>query len=545
MRWSSAPTQVPLCIIRPESTINPPLLQNRTNCSFTGGPLIGGDRNYAWGFAVHAYSELRFPIPTCAKAFRGQVGLDPAAGPGGCAIARLHLGSTKNKPAYESPLLIGSKKCVDTGLVALQTSNRAPKLLVLQADPADRNATPGTDPLNIRDKLNWLDPRLELDLAGLQKQVRRQTVELFGASGQWTLVLDRSGVYKWTNYFNKQSASENPRFWTMLQAEKRPVKLRREMTIAPDDKWLTVQLGLPGGEDPKPQDVILQVDGRKILPRNIPIKQVWRNRPAALAFSLADYAGKKVTIELTQSPNGKPLHWQAVCLAPEAPEEYRLVDAMKRAGKNDMRISYELGQALQSSQMSSGEKLAAMEISRLGGVVNFRPTRSATVTVDKLSSILIGREWTGGDKAFIKATETFKKIPGLKSMLITQESGISSDAIAKFKTHFPRLKVSRVITRVASPKGGAYRPVTLRNSSKREVIILWVDHEAVLKFSSTKIVQPAQEIKRNSYIGVTYEAHYVRKEYVSSEDYRFSEPVSSFVVVENGVWDIKPGVGSD
>jgi hypothetical protein len=540
MRWSFAPQRVPLGRVRPDSTVSPPFLGEHTNRSFAGGLLHSGGRFYAWGFAVHAYSELRFPLPRCANAFQSTIGLDGVVGAGGCVRARVHVGSSDGKPAYESPLLIGSKKTVDTGRVALGLRQEGPRRLILQADPADRDCPPGADPLNIRDKLDWLDSRLELDKAQLQDQVRRQIATLIARPG-WSLRTEQGGDYAWTSQLDKKGKPGERRFWTMLKTGNRPLSLHREMTIGPSDKWLAVHLGLPTDENYKPDTVTLNVDGRRVQARKVPIKQIWRERPTPLIFSLAKYAGKKITLELTQPIGGQPLHWQAVRTSETLPPEYRLVEIMEFVGKGDMKVPYELGLALQSNRIAKTEKLAALEINQLGGAVNFRPSLTAKVPLDTLDNVLIGRDWTGGDKAFIKTFTTFKKMPSLKSLLVTEESGVSVGAIAKLRAEMPKLDISRIIIRLPSTDRGAHRPVTWRNHCKKEVTILWINSQGKLGFSVTRRIKPGEELKRSAFVGVRYEAHYPRKDYVNAQDYFFSQPLSSFLTAPDAVWDIKPG----
>ena len=540
MRWSFAPEHVPLCRVLPASTLSPPFLAGHTNRGWAGGPLRSGRQSYAWGFAVHAYSELRFPLPKCASVFRSRIGLDNIVGPGGCARARVYVGSTAGKCAYESPLLIGSKKTVDSGRVALKLPSDGPKLLVLQTDPVDRDAPDGADPLNIRDKLDWLDPQLELDTARLQEQVRRQVGPLIGASPGWTLQFDKRGVYTWTSNFDEKSPLGERRFWTMLQAGAQPLSLSREMTIAPADKWLAVNLGLPGGENPVPDTVTLRVGEQKVQARKVPLRQLWQDRPAPLVFPLAQYQGKKVTLELTQAPGGKPLHWQSVSTSTTAPSAYRLVDIMEFVGKKDMQVPYELGLALQSNRITKAEKLAALEINQFGGIVNFRPSLTAEVQRDSLVNVLVGRAWKGGDKTFIKTHPTFKKMPSLKTLLVTPESGISGGAIAKLQAEMPKLTISRIIRRVSSLDGGRHVPVTWRNGFRKKVVILWIDSKGKLQFSNTRHLEPGQERKRSAFTGVRYEAHYAHEDYANAQDYFFSQPLSSFVVTPRAVWEIKP-----
>jgi len=540
MRWSFDPTQVPLCRVRASSTVSPPFLPNRTNTGWTGGMLRSGRRDYAWGFAVHAYSELRFALPQSARAFRCRVGLDNVVGPGGCARARVYVGSTKNKPSYASELLIGTDKTVDTGPVRLEMRPDDPKLLILQADPADRDGPPGADPVNIRDKLNWLDPQLELDRAMLREQVRDQVGPLLAATEGWKILIDPTGRYAWTSFFHEKGSSDRGSFWPMIQAIDKPLKLRRKMTVGPSDRHLTVHLGLPTDISGRIGVVTLRADKREIPARSIPIRQVWRTRPTPLVFDLKGHQGKTVTLELTQPAGGKPLHWQAIGISNVPPPEYRLVDSLKAIGKKDMEIPCGLARVLQKANASVAEKRSAVEIHELGGIVNFTPEAGDPKPADSPVNIMLGREWTGGDKAFDKAFDTFRKITSLKTLLVTSESGVSSGAVARLRGRMPGLKVIRMIPRLPSPRQGAFRPTTWRNHTNAPLVIIWIDQKGKLAFSSTSRLQAGQTLKRSCFFGVRYEAHYVRDNAREAKDYIYSQPVSTFQMAEGAVWEIRP-----
>jgi hypothetical protein len=534
MRWSFAPEKVPLCRVRPASRLSPPFLPGFTNRGFAGGPLRSGADDYAWGFAVHAYSELRFSLPKFASVFRSRIGLDNVVGPGGCARARVYVGSIRGKCAYESPLLVGSQKTVDTGRIALELPPEGPRRLVLQADPADRESPDGADPLNIRDKLDWLDPRIELDTSALQEQVRRWFGPVLTASPGWAVRMDRRGIYTWTSHFDEMLKTGSRRFRTMLQAGGQPLSLRREMKIGPADTWLAVHLGSPAGETPRPDAVTLHLGRRQVQPRKVPIRQHWQNRPAPLLFPLKEYQGKKITLELTQAAGGKPLHWQAVRTSSILPAAYRLVDIMELVGKKDMKVSRELGLALQSSRITKSEKLAALEISQLGGVVNFR----SVVIPDELVNVLVDVNWTGGDKTFIKSFTTFKKIPSLKMLLVTEKSGVSAGAIAKIQAEMPKLTVRRFAKRIPSPMKWKGCWVTWRNHTGKKVIVLFINEEGKLNFS--RWLEAGQVMRRPARLQYSYEAHYARKDFTTGEQFRDSLPLTSFLVTDGAVWDIRP-----
>jgi hypothetical protein len=525
MRWSFAPEQVPLDRVPPAATVSPPLIPWYTNRNSAGRPLRSGADKYAWGFAVHAYSELHFPLPKFAKAFRSRIGLDRIVGAGGCARARVYVGSTNGKSAYESPLLVGSKKTVDTGRVSLGLPPAGPRHLVLQADPAHDNRPRGADPLNIRDKLDWLDPQLELDPAGLQEQVRLQAGGVLAASPGWKLKLDKRGVYTRTSDLykpqNTPRRSGAGRFLTMIRAQGQPLIFSREMTIAPADKWLAVHVSLPTGQSPGPDAVVLRVGERRIKPRKMPIKQFWQDWAAPLLFGLDEYQGKKVTLELTQAIGGKPMHWQAVTISKELPRAYHLERILALAGQSNLQIPQVLGTALHSRRISDRERTALIEIYRHGGIMNFGRHFRGRLQPTEIDNVLVGEDWRGGDKTFM----AFGKAPSLKSLILVKDSGVSSAAVEKLIALRPDLKVTH-LERLRSNLGASCT-FWMYNRSGKEVGIYWVTQDRTLSLRDT-LDNTGNRKKHYSNVGSRFEAHVDGK------------PISKFTVMPGRIWEIRP-----
>ena len=331
MRWSFSPDRVPLSRVHPTASVSPPLQPWRLNRNSRGQLLRSGGQQYGWGFGVHAYSELAFTLPQCATSFRARVGLDRIVDTGGCVRARIFLGSTAKKPLYASGLLIGSKKTVDTGSIAIGTQVKGPKRLVLQADTAHRDRPGGTDPLNIRDKLDWLEPVIGFDPAGLQEAAHRKIVDQQDAWKGWAVKFDKRGGYSWTSLFQKDRPTERGSFRTMLRAGKHPLVLSRSITVGPDDSWLTVDAGQSAAAGTsRAAAASLRIDNKKIKPEKPPLRQAWQERDAPTVFSIRQYRRKKVTLELTQPAGSTEVFWHTVGVSDELPQEYRLAAELKR-----------------------------------------------------------------------------------------------------------------------------------------------------------------------------------------------------------------------
>ena len=521
MRWSFAPQQVPLCRVRPVASLSPPFLPMYTNRNSAGRPLRSGGDEYAWGFAVHAYSELRFSLPKYAKAFRSRIGLDHVVAGGGCARARVYVGSISGKPAYESPLLVGSKKTADTGRVALELPPAGPRHLVLQADPAHDNCPSGADPSNIRDKLDWLDPRIELDIAALQDQVRLQAAPVIAASPGWKLKLDKRGVYTRTSYLHKPERSRAGRFLTMIRAQEQPLRLSREMTIAPVDKWLAVHVSLSTGDPPMGDAIVLRVGGRRVQPWKIPIRQCWQGWAAPFLFGLDEYQGKRVTLELTQGAGGKPLHWQGVKTSKELPRAYHLERVLELAGQSNLHIPRILGSALHSRRMNDQEKIALVEIYRHGGIINFSSSTLGKPQPKDINNVLVGEDWRGGDKTFM----AFQKTPSIKSLVIVKASGVSNAAVEKLIAVMPDLNVTQ-FERLPSSQGKRCT-FWMHNRTGKKVGIYWIDREGTLLLRVT-LDNTGGRKKHHSHVGSRFEAHVDGKR------------ISQFTIAPGRIWDIGP-----
>jgi len=511
MRWSFVPGRVPLSRVHPTTSVAPPLLPWRVNRNSEGQLFHSGGQQYGWGFGVHAYSELSFTLPQYATSFEARLGLDRVVDTGGCVRARVFLGSTTEKPLYASGLLIGSTKTVATGSIAIGAPAKGPKRLILQADMAHRDRPPGTDPLNIRDKLDWLDPVIGFDAAGLQDAVHRKAVEQLHVWKGWTVKFDERGQYTWTSHLWRAKSSGRGRSWrakppgrgrflTMIRAEKHPLVFSREITVGPRDNWLTVDAGVFDAADTfHPKAITLRLDKKQIKPQQTPIRQDWQERDAAPVFSIGQYRRKKVMLELTQPAGGAALYWRGMGISDELPGEYRLASVLRKAGKADMKVPLGLGWGLQSAAVDDAGGLALLGIHRLGGVVNFWNPLLERIGPSELGTVLIGSTWTGGDEGFM----TLAKVGGLKSLFLAGDAGISAAAVEKLKAQRPDLAVRQF---ERTPSGlGPPRNHRVRNSYKKDVIVHWVDYEGQL--ANPRTIKPNRQVFLGRNSGGRYEAY--------------------------------------
>jgi hypothetical protein len=533
MLWSFAPDKIPLSRVRPAAVVTPAMLPWRADRNATGGLLYSGRRQYGWGFGVHARSELSFTLPPHARSFHCLVGLDDSVDTGGCARARIFVGSTRDKPRYQSPLMIGSLKTANSGSVSLASAPNSPRRLVLQVDPVARNHPAGADPLNIRDKFDWLDPQITFDPRGLGAEVRKRIASRIVAWRGWTLKLDKPEACAWTNRFD-DTIGVCGRFMTAVQPENQPLGLSKTILVGPNDKWLVVDGGYIDGGDIHIGSVTLHVGDKAIPAEKLPVKYLWMRRGPPLVFPIARYKGKKVSFKL-QRGAGRPIYWRRIAVTGRLPVSYRLAKALEEFGKKDIKVTPGLAGILASDRPGKQVKETVLEIHRLGGEVNYRGQATLWFGIDSsgqsdggdIINALVGCDWKGGDNGLA----LLKKLPGLQYAAVSKTSGVSKQAYAKLKSEMRHV---RFYSCHRSPSA-SYSPrcaFTVRNNYGKEVSLFLLSHWGGLHgFTRLK---SGRQIRRTSGIGARYEAHLITK------DYNKSKPISRFVASPNAVWDIKP-----
>jgi hypothetical protein len=146
----------------------------QTDRSVAGGNLASGGLEYLWGFGVHASNEMFFQLPDCVRALRTSVGIDSAVGNSGCVTAKVYANQATGEPLYESKPLIGATGAISTGEIVFPPASGGKRKLVLVAESAGDLRPEKGDPLDIGNHLDWLEPVLLLDPAGLRAEVDKR-----------------------------------------------------------------------------------------------------------------------------------------------------------------------------------------------------------------------------------------------------------------------------------------------------------------------------------------------------------------------------------
>jgi hypothetical protein len=308
-----APEEVPLSAVEPTVSRHRAVFSQAWEIvhfdeNVRGDRLRDGDRDFAWGFGVHAYHELEFELPASARSFRTKLALDPWSGRGGCARGQVQLGE---RVLFESPLLVGAAPAVNCGPLAVRGG--ATLRLIAEAEPRERPT--GADPFDIRDIFNWLEPVVELLPADLRREIEPHH---FGAQPlltSWTADPAEAPNWRLVNRFDDSEAG-NPIFRQLLSIDA-PITFSRRLTVDSKRPTLLLQFGRPGNASAQSKFEI-SVNGRRVLRDSLP-GQTASPEPLQVLVPLKTAAGRPIDFTLRLDPAGRPalIDWRGLNFAQE------------------------------------------------------------------------------------------------------------------------------------------------------------------------------------------------------------------------------------
>jgi hypothetical protein len=277
-----------------------------------GGPLRCGGLDFAWGFGVHAFQEIEFPLPACARAFSSRLGLDHLAGDGGSVEARVRLSPPGGKnPLFTTGLVVGSAEVLSTAVLPLASSGPAARKLVLTVDPLSTGQPSTVDPLDIRDTFDWLEPLVELDAEQLHEEVFRRGPQRIPAWQLWSVTTGGREGARLVNFWDQRDQANQ--VYRLLATAEKPLRLTMRTRITPTRYRLTLAVSRPPQSPPSKIEV--RVDGKAVGQYDVPVRSDSRP-PEPLSVLLSKYEGQDVLLELIQqSPDPRALvEWRAITL---------------------------------------------------------------------------------------------------------------------------------------------------------------------------------------------------------------------------------------
>lgn len=338
MRRFFAPHELPLSWLAPVRVAQKSPLGGvrpwQVDRSTTLGPLRSGGLPWSWGLGVHAHNELEFELPAMVRSFRTHVGLDEEVRGGGCAKALVYANAAAGAPLWQSPLLIGSKQVVDSGAVALSGPAGGQKSIVLVADMAHQDRPAGTDPLNIRDMVDWLEPTIELDPQQLAAEVAKLTPQTIAAWQDWNVTVSPGGKLVVSQRWEDDHYEIDVRIFGGR------LLLSRKLDISPEQPYLAVgavQVGSASLID-------VRVNGAPVAWFLVPARGV-RLDPQPLVVPLEKWAGRSATLEIEQFPSddNAMVSWRGIVFMANPEFGVPLKITAVRAASPETTVSVERG----------------------------------------------------------------------------------------------------------------------------------------------------------------------------------------------------------
>ncbi len=291
------PHEVPLSRIEPARSRYTPALGNfwpwQADRNVEGTWLESGGERFAWGFGVHGSSELEFSLPPSARSVRTRLGLDHLAGRGGCARGRI-LVDPASAPLFVGKTLVGSGEVLDSGWLSLGR-RPGPRRLILQTEATPPDAPPGTDPLDIRDAVDWLEPMVELDPRAVADELLLRAARMIPCWQGWTVTTAETPrvrlVTQWDEYGGGLRG-----YRLLVAAAPGPLRLSGRLMPRPYRDRLLVAVSRPPNVPPSRLEI--RADGRPLGTFDIPVRNSGEVPP--LVVSLVEYHGREVGIDLLQ-----------------------------------------------------------------------------------------------------------------------------------------------------------------------------------------------------------------------------------------------------
>lgn len=274
----------------------------RRNRNVRGEPLSVGGRPAEMGVGTHSHSEVAFDLPTEAVSFSCWVGIDDSVGPGGCVRCKIFRDEIAGAPAWASGIIRGGDKPVRVEITDLAKAQR----LVLVTEFAHDDRPTGTDPLDIRDAVSWLDTSVRVNRPELRDQqiaVTDVVPELLG----WSMTDSMKRRISFRTHLDEKQGRWAPSMVLDAKAPTEPVQplvLTRDVNANIGNAWLLASSGRDA-HGSIGYRVTVDVDGEIINGTEGYNGNTTGYKPGdfdRVAYSLGKYQGKRVKITVKANP---------------------------------------------------------------------------------------------------------------------------------------------------------------------------------------------------------------------------------------------------
>jgi len=337
-----SPVEPPLTLFEPDVQRAGPIFSGgwhwQRNQSVQKTPLRNVSLLSGWGFGVHAPTELAFRLHPAVNGVRSRAGLDSIVEQGGSAEALVALSSSETAPLFKSGVLIGSAVTADSNWLNVSVPDDTDVSLKLKADPAVTSRPKGSDPFDIRDCIDWLEPQWRLDAARLKTEVQSRLPQSLSALGKWKVTSklfpgnpDEEEQKSATHGINLVGFRDDTipgasRYRLALQPQDQFVVLTDTLRIDSSHQWLALCVSRQA-ENTTPSLVQVRIDGRALTQQPVP-ERTGRVDPDPILVPVSAVAGTTVKVEVILMTQGDKslIDWRGSRLITHRPGLARLFD---------------------------------------------------------------------------------------------------------------------------------------------------------------------------------------------------------------------------
>ncbi len=170
---------------------------------------------------------------------------------------------------------------------------------MLVADPAHADRPPGSDPLDIRDLVDWLEPVLYLDAEKLLAEVSARVGLAVPAWEDWKVAIAPPIKLQLVSHWDPSNL-DDARFRSECLCIGGPLTLSRRMKLTSREQYLLLAVSRSAGTA-TPSHFEIRIDGDPVTDFDVPERQP-NVVVDPLLVPLAGYQGRDVQLDIVQTP---------------------------------------------------------------------------------------------------------------------------------------------------------------------------------------------------------------------------------------------------
>jgi len=265
--------------------------------------LHAGQISADLGIGTHSHSEITFDLPPQSRQFFARVGLDTTVGDGGCVRCSVHRDAVGGSPLFTSGYLTGSQEPTRIGPLNIQGAQR----LALVTEFGHEGRPADTDPLDIRDHVDWIMPWVTVDLAEIERRafdLARWFAPLDGWSAEDAILQRMSGRPWWNPRQGRWVMTLTPDA-TKNIADAEPITLTRRVPITLSNAHIYIAAGRDTADSHHTVQLLIDGERHETTLNGDLGTNAAPGGAHDRVWVLGKYIGKEATLSLVVTPRGE------------------------------------------------------------------------------------------------------------------------------------------------------------------------------------------------------------------------------------------------